>query len=84
MAVQVAAGQVTPHGGQVVKFRNHNRTEHMRLLMDATVRATDTGPWLTLWGYRTRADGLPTHVRAVARHLPAAEVEIVPPEVSDG
>jgi hypothetical protein len=75
-----------PHNGQVVKYRNGDRTEHMRLIADASERATDTGPWLTLYGYRTRADGQPTHVRAVARHLPAAEVEIIAPgpKISDG
>jgi hypothetical protein len=67
-----------PREGQVVKFRNRNRTEYMRLVTDATV----TGIWLTLYGYRTRADGQQTHVRKVARHLPAAKVEIIagPPD----
>jgi len=67
--------------GQVVKFRRRNRTEHMRLLEDAPARVKDTGTYVTLYGYRTRADGLQTHVRPVSRVLFAAEVEIVrPPE----
>ena len=32
---------------------------------------------LTLYGYRTRADGSPTHVRPVARVLRRAAVEII-------
>jgi hypothetical protein len=32
---------------------------------------------LVLYGYRTRADGSPTHVRPVARSLDADQVEIV-------
>jgi hypothetical protein len=63
--------------GQVVKFRRRNRTERMRLLEDAPERVRDTGTYVTLYGYRTRADGSPTHVRPVSRVLFAAEVEII-------
>lgn len=63
--------------GQVVKFRRGNRAEYMRLLEDAPERVKDTGTYVTLFGYRTRANGLQTHVRPVSRVLFAAEVEIV-------
>lgn len=72
-----AVSDVLLREGQVVKFRRRNRTEYMRLLMDCPERPKNTGTYVTLYGYRTRADGSPTHVRPVTRVLFAAEVEIV-------
>lgn len=71
-----------PRKGQVVRIRNRKtrkdpRTEYMRLLMDASESTANMSLGLTLYGYRTRADGSPTHVRPVARHLDAEQVEIV-------
>lgn len=68
--------------GQLVKFRNtygsrKGRFAYMRLTDDAPARVKDTGTYVTLCGYRTRADGSPTHVRKVCRVLYASEVEIV-------
>ena len=67
--------------GQVVKFRHRNRTEYMRLLEDAPERVKDTGTYVTLYGYSTRADGQSAHVRPVCRVLFAAEVEIIAGDV---
>jgi hypothetical protein len=70
------------HKGQIVKFRNvygsrKGRTAYMRLLMDCPERVSDDGTFVRLYGYRTRADGSPTHVRPVVRTLYATEVEVV-------
>jgi hypothetical protein len=68
--------------GQIVRFRNisgsrRGQNQYMRLLQDAPERIRDTGAYVTLYGYRTRADGSPTHVRPVSRVLFASEVEII-------
>lgn len=70
-----AASARVPRKGDVVKFRRSGRTEYMRLLMDA--RTTASGACLILHGYRTRADGSPTHVRTVTRTVLIEETEIV-------
>jgi hypothetical protein len=49
----------------------------MRLIRSAEVRQMESGPWLTLWGYKCRATGLPINIRPSARFLPAAGVEII-------
>jgi hypothetical protein len=78
---------VSPGGlrkGQVVRYRRFprkgSRIEYMRLLEDASERVKDTGAYVVLYGYRTRADGQPTHVRPVTRVLFASEVDIAAPE----
>ena len=68
-----------PRKGQVVKFRRSGRIQYMRLTVDAIESASDMSEALTLYGYRTRADGSPTTVRPVARVLHRSKVEIVPP-----
>ncbi len=72
----------TPRKGQIVRIRNRKtrkgpRTEYMRLLVDASESTANMDLGLVLYGYRTRADGSPTHVRPVARSLDADQVEIV-------
>jgi hypothetical protein len=67
--------------GQVVKYRRFprkgSRIEYMRLLEDAPERVSNTGAYVVLRGYRTRADGQQTHVRPVTRVMWPAEVTIV-------
>jgi hypothetical protein len=69
-----------PCRGQIVKFRNrkNSRAEYMRLTIDARTWVSKDGvSFVSVYGYRTRADGQPTHVREVAHVLFADEVEII-------
>ena len=65
------------HAGQRVRFRHGRRWEYVRLINDLEPRTNGNGTFVTVYGYRTRADGNPTHVRPVARVLFVSQVEVV-------